>query len=472
MLSERLSPELKRELGFVQQYVEAVRQRGIASLDPWPIAAADSGELPPIVSLLCRGRVAQTVLTGRVADELIGLDLAQWVGPNTMAAGRWQLTSYRGVFGVRDRPADPGSTPRVFLGDDGIRLCHSVRKALPRGTVLDVGSGSGLVTSAIALWSNAHVLGIDIVPECVEATLLSAKLNGVEEAVSAAQSNVLDFVPDKKLSCIVANLPGVPVPATLSYPAAGNGGVDGLMYSRHVLNRAPEWVQEADGVAPTLVMRLQSAGGPEFPLVLGEVKQMASRSGWNVDVVVDSRIDSRVRNALTGHYAAGGNPAAAADVVGERIREHADAIGMTHYYSLAVIARPGTGVVRYRDIALPDLLNARFMVSSPFLATDQAEEVARDYLKQLWRLPMGFWELAVPEQVVVVPSFIRGLGSALAEGRSGAEAVELLFAHAFRSEPIRSLALYSACGLLLDVLVERRLVTPLVADAKRKDTCE
>lgn len=80
---------------------------------------------------------------------------------------------------------DPG---RAFGtgGHPTTRLCLELLAAEERGSVLDVGCGSGVLSIAAAKLGFAPVLGLDVDPQAVEATERNAAANGVDVEVRLA----------------------------------------------------------------------------------------------------------------------------------------------------------------------------------------------------------------------------------------------------------------------------------------------
>lgn len=91
-----------------------------------------------------------------------------WVGPP------WRRPDPRLLAVV----IDPG---RAFGtgAHDTTRLCLELLAALPRGTVLDVGCGSGVLAIAAAKLGFGPVTAVDTDPNAVEATRGNAERNGV-----------------------------------------------------------------------------------------------------------------------------------------------------------------------------------------------------------------------------------------------------------------------------------------------------
>jgi S-methylmethionine-dependent homocysteine/selenocysteine methylase/SAM-dependent methyltransferase len=76
---------------------------------------------------------------------------------------------------------------------------------------LDVGCGSGILTSQLALNGAAHVRAIDIQPEAVANTLSNAFRNGVADRVSGEVVDLFTFLPEERYDVIVASLYQMPV---------------------------------------------------------------------------------------------------------------------------------------------------------------------------------------------------------------------------------------------------------------------
>ncbi|MBR7798188.1 MAG: 50S ribosomal protein L11 methyltransferase [Bacillota bacterium] len=61
-------------------------------------------------------------------------------------------------------------------------------------TVIDVGSGSGVLSIASALLGASHVHAYDLDDAAVKSTILNAKLNKMEKKISVKQNNLLDHI--------------------------------------------------------------------------------------------------------------------------------------------------------------------------------------------------------------------------------------------------------------------------------------
>ena len=83
------------------------------------------------------------------------------------------------------------------------RLCLELLLDLPRGSLLDVGCGSGVLAISAARLGFAPVVAIDVDPLAVEATLSNASTNG-----AAVEARLLDATrePLPAVATVVANI--------------------------------------------------------------------------------------------------------------------------------------------------------------------------------------------------------------------------------------------------------------------------
>ncbi|PKP54623.1 MAG: hypothetical protein CVT90_00320 [Candidatus Altiarchaeales archaeon HGW-Altiarchaeales-3] len=85
------------------------------------------------------------------------------------------------------------------------------RKTIKKGDIcLDVGCGSGILSIAMAK-SGCSVVAVDINPAAIELTKRNAKLNEVEDKISARISDLFENCGDEKYDFIVFNTPYLPV---------------------------------------------------------------------------------------------------------------------------------------------------------------------------------------------------------------------------------------------------------------------
>ena len=167
---------------------------------------------------------------GTVATEQVAEDWAErwrrfhepvrlgslWIGPpwRTPPAGLLPIV------------IDPG---RAFgTGGHGTtRLCLELLETLPRGSLLDVGCGSGVLSIAAVRLGFGPVLAVDVDANAVEATRANAALNGVAVETRLADALVAELpaadvaVANIALAAVEAIVPRLhsPVVVTSGYVA-------------------------------------------------------------------------------------------------------------------------------------------------------------------------------------------------------------------------------------------------------------
>ncbi len=103
------------------------------------------------------------------------------------------------------------------------RLCLEALLELERGSLLDVGCGSGVLAIAAALLGYAPVLGIDTDPAAVEATAANAAVNGVEVSARLVDGTEAELpaadvtVANISLEGVLALRPASPLLLTSGY---------------------------------------------------------------------------------------------------------------------------------------------------------------------------------------------------------------------------------------------------------------
>lgn len=445
------------EIGFSIR-VEAARAQGCAPYDPWPVLAA-SGDADRWLRLLHDFRPGDAMPSAAGRQDAVAalreLDLLGAGDP--LRPGRWEATSFRGILAVRDRADAPGHG-QVYLGDDGLRFAEAIMRVRPTGSTLEIGCGSGLVSAALAL-SCETVLGIDVASDCVEATRVTASLNGLSGKVSAIEGDLLTADFPASFDCVVANLPGVPVPVSLAYPCAGDGGPDGLRLIRHLLGRAPRWIRRPASSArdAVLLMRFQCLGSPAEPLLTRELAEIARANAWDIEVMSDSRVAVEVRNALTAFHAGPFNPQLCrADIL--RLTDgHTRELGVSCFYSSTLTARPGAGSVRFVDLAGPNWLDMPIAIRADALAG--MADVAHRYYCRLGALPEGYWEMGTDRFIALLVQRLPALLDRWSAG--GATLRRTLHeecADEFERDPLGARSLYTTGSLLLDALATLGLV--------------
>jgi len=84
------------------------------------------------------------------------------------------------------------------------RICFNENGGTLPGPVLDVGTGSGVLSIAAALMGATRIIAVDIDPEAVRVTRENLELNGVDHLVAASTTDLDDL--QEEYGVVVANI--------------------------------------------------------------------------------------------------------------------------------------------------------------------------------------------------------------------------------------------------------------------------
>lgn len=136
------------------------------------------------------------------------------------------------------------------------RLCLELLLDVPRGSLIDVGCGSGVLSIAACKLGFQPVLGVDIDPQAIEATARNATDNGVEVEARLADA-MRDPLPG-------ADAAVVNVALDIDRPVAGRLDCSRLVASGYLVSEQPdlpgyrhEARRETEGWAADLYIRTQ-----------------------------------------------------------------------------------------------------------------------------------------------------------------------------------------------------------------------
>lgn len=423
----------------------------LAPWEPWRAANTRPGPLP---AEAWRRAMEVQGFEPYVDDSLLAdCDVATCASPGR----RWVPVGVQGFLQLLANSARSAVDDGVYLGEDGLRFARDIAQIKPRGRVLDIGVGTGVGSLAAAL-SAEEVLGIDVSQAALASSAAATRIAGRTAVCSYQHADFRngEAVPSRRWDCIIANLPGVPVPPGASYNPAGDGGPDGLSLTRAFFQALPEWWCPGSGDRDTcLIMRLQSYGDRWRPVILGNLETLAAEHGLLLDVTIDSRMDVATRSALSASYLwrSGVNTRAAAVAISS---DHARRLEMEAYYSLSVTAvRAGPGV-RLRDSAQPLWLDQNFDAPGPW-HDDASAAIANSFWKTTSALPMGFWELGTREDLNEVNDSAFRLYELLLKGATPREGCEKLWSA--KCDAYRLGALAAVTNHMVDSMVSIGLLT-------------
>lgn len=101
---------------------------------------------------------------------------------------------------------DPGMAFGTGTHPTTVMCIQALEKYVkPGDTVIDVGTGSGILSIAAAMLGAKSVRALDLDPVAVDSAKLNVKLNKVQHIVTVSQNNLLDHI-DERANIIVANI--------------------------------------------------------------------------------------------------------------------------------------------------------------------------------------------------------------------------------------------------------------------------
>ncbi len=132
-------------------------------------------------------------------------------------------------------------------------LVEFVMEACPNAAnISDLCTGSGAIAVSLAHYlPQSHITAVDISPLCVEITQKNAEKNGVADRVEVLEADILAWAPDRIFDCIVSNPPYIPTEVVMGLDSdvkdyephlALDGGKDGLVFYRHLAQKAHQWL--------------------------------------------------------------------------------------------------------------------------------------------------------------------------------------------------------------------------------------
>ena len=143
--------------------------------------------------------------------------------------------------------------------DESILLAQRL-SAAHRHRVLDLGTGSGILSIAAAL-HGAQVIGIDVNPKAIQYANLSAQQSEVADRCNFYEGDLYGPVEGEQFDLIVVNPPFVPIPFGYRMFLSADGGPDGLDIVRRVLEGIDAHLKP-EGRLLMLTMALGNASEP------------------------------------------------------------------------------------------------------------------------------------------------------------------------------------------------------------------
>lgn len=249
MAQAPLEPSLEREIGLVAcKAFEVLGLRDYARFDvrlsqdgtPFFLEANVTPSMEPFEAMAVSARLAGMDYPDLIS-RILESALARY-GDGTLV--REQSLEVELPGGVLRLVVPPGV---VFPAKSSVEMAR-ILDVRPGEEVLELGCGCGLLSIVSAKLGAKRVVATDLDPACLEATLLNARQNGVEERVQARAGSwfqALDPLEEKEgFHVILATPPQTPSPRPMG---AKYGGPDGLRHIRRIAAWAPRFLKSREG---------------------------------------------------------------------------------------------------------------------------------------------------------------------------------------------------------------------------------
>ena len=269
----------------------------------WPFPALEHF-LPLLDTLGERERLTyQVLMLGRPArratleklwsrplvDRLLAAGLLELDASGRVRTANYSIVSYLDrYFVVTLNPYYSGSRDpdaSVYIGADSLTLAASLPFHVPFARGLDLCTGSG-IQAILAAATTREVTAVELNEQAANAARFNAALNGVAERVHVVTGNLYAAAPAGPYDLILSNPPFLPVPQGVHHAMCGNGGIDGMVVLRPLLEGIPERLAEG-GMA---LIYAEGVGDDEGPFVRHLLRDLAHANGLACQIVVTSRL--------------------------------------------------------------------------------------------------------------------------------------------------------------------------------------
>jgi hypothetical protein len=326
----------RRELGSLDGELRSLVELFVlgerVAVSDLPVSAVDG--LEPLVA----AGLAECAADARLCDVVLARPLGAWLlsGPDPINA-------------------------RHYFNTDSIALAmHATYRE--GETCLDLCAGAGF-QAIIALARCRSAVLVELQPETAEVAAVNIALNGLQARAEVRSGDLFGAVAGDRFGHVVANVPFVPSPDGLPFPAAAaGGGEDGFGVARRVL--AGLWDHlEPDGSAHLAGMLLRDSSGL---LLADEIDTWARANDCAVHVVLTAAMpvgrESPLVRATAGAVAAAGGELPEDDIVTAVTDMYARQGALSASWAFARIDRSGVGL-RLLDLARANQLGPWISVS-------------------------------------------------------------------------------------------------------------
>jgi hypothetical protein len=319
-----------------------------------PVALATAMRLLLLADPLPAGQIVRD-LGLEIAEALVATGLLSADENNgTLSTTGRSLVSWLGTWlVVSTNPRYPAYRPEageVYMGPDSLTLAAELARCsagLPVGESLDLCAGSGIAgLSLLARGRRGAWVGIDQSTQSTRAARFNAALNDCADLYAPVAGNLYEPVGDRQFSLIVCNPPFIPVPEGHAFPRYGDGGEDGAVVLRPIMDGLAAHLAP-DGMALVYAEGIGDGGGP---FIRQELAHLARRDQLDMTLRVISSVPVATALFTLGQMLSSATPS--------RLEElHAwkslfERTGTTHYQKYLLTARHGAGTLTLTSLAV------------------------------------------------------------------------------------------------------------------------
>jgi SAM-dependent methyltransferase len=176
----------------------------------------------------------ESTLSREMTSDLIAGGLL--IVSDASVRARWLIATYLNRYFLASPPLTIRPYSRregiVYIGAESYWMARFVASSGPSDSVLDLGTGTGL----LACMADARqALGVEVDPAAAELATFNVMLNGLEDKVAIQIGDLYDGVRGRKFDLIAANPPFMPAPEGTHLPTCGDGGYLGDDVLKRVL---------------------------------------------------------------------------------------------------------------------------------------------------------------------------------------------------------------------------------------------
>jgi release factor glutamine methyltransferase len=191
----------------------------------------------------------------------------------------FETITWKGRFG----PMDLMVGRETFRPSTISSLLADALEFKPGAVVVDVGTGSGILSIIAAKLGASKVYGVDAAAETVEIATANAERHGVSDRVEFAQGDMFEPLdPDLEVDVVIGDVSGIPDEiATVSgwFPSGLSGGPTGAELPMRMIEESKRLLKKGGSLfLPTGSLQDESSILERARSVFGSMKQLAERN--------------------------------------------------------------------------------------------------------------------------------------------------------------------------------------------------